>query len=299
MSRPAIPAEAFDHGDPRRYRRGCRCTTCKTGTTAAVRRQRYLRNTGRGTMVSPKRAAHHIELLRSHGMSDKDIQTDAGVGPNVFYRITGQRTDIRRNTEARILAVKPRPVDAPRSGAHIPGRGTIHRLRALAADGWPAAHLGERCGKRKQFIVHLQNSDPDTARVRRWVADYVIELSNQLAGQQPEEHGVAAHIAERIRKAAASKGWAGTAYWDPDDYDNPDFTPATGNQRLSKNELGALRRAEIAHLITFNLSYADIAARLGMSENYVRDIAREITTDVSRIRSTEATTDVTSLEAAA
>lgn len=286
MSRPAIPAEAFDHGDPRRYRRGCRCTTCKTGTTAAVRRQRYLRNTGRGTMVSPKRAAHHIELLRSHGMSDKDIQADAGVGPNVFYRIAGQRTHIRRTTEARILAVKPRRIDARRSGAHISGRGTIHRLRALAADGWPAAHLGERCGKRKQFIVHLQNSDPDTARVRRWVADYVTDLSNQLAGRQPEEHGVAAHIAARIRKAAASKGWAGTAYWDPDDYDNPHFTPAAGNQQLSKNELGALRRSEIAHLITFNLSNAEIAARLDMSENYVRDIAREINTGVSRIRPT-------------
>lgn len=298
MGRPAIPAEAFEHGDPRRYRRGCRCTTCKTGATATVRRQRYLRATGRGAMVSPQRAARHIKLLRNHGMSDKEIQAESGVCQNVFYRITGQHSEIRRDSETRILAVKPRQVDTPRSGAHIPGRGTILRLRALAADGWSAAQLAERCGKHKQFIVHLQNSNPDTTVVRGWVAGYVTALSNQLAGQQPEHHGVAAHIAERIRKTAAGKGWAGTAYWDPDDYDNPDFTPAI-RDNVNVHQLGALRRTEIAHLITFNLSHAEIASRLGMNEAYVRDIAREITSGVRRIRTAEQPTGKTELEAAA
>lgn len=286
MARTAIPAEAFEHGDPRRYRRGCRCTTCKTGMTAAVRRQRYLRTTGRGTRVSPQRAAHHIELLRSHGMSDKDIQAESGVCQNVFYRITMQRGEIHRGSETRILAVKPRHVDASRSGVHVPGRGTILRLRALAADGWPAGQLGERCGKHKQFIVHLQNSNPDTTVVRSWVAGYVSALSDQLAGQQPEDHGAAAHIAERIRKTAARKGWAGTAYWDPDDYDNPDFTPAI-RDNVNVHQLGALRRAEIAHLLAFNLSHGEIAARLGMNEAYVRDLAREITSGVRRIRTNQ------------
>lgn len=272
MGRPAIPAEAFEHGDPRRYRRGCRCTTCKTGMTAAVRRQRYLRTTGRGTRVSPQRAARHIELLRSHGMSDKEIRTEAGVCQNVFYRITGQRSDIRRDTEARILAVKPRQVDTPRSGAHISGRGTILRLRALAADGWPGGQLGEHCGKRKQFIIYLQNSNPDTTMVRRWVADYVAALSDQLAGQQPEDHGVAAHIAERIRKTAASKGWAGTAYWDPDDYDNPDFTPAFSADTKRREQI-----AEDAHWIMRHggLDRTAAAARLGIHKSYLDHAFRE------------------------
>ncbi|MET9149997.1 hypothetical protein ABZX82_01760 [Streptomyces griseoflavus] len=286
MGRPAIPAEAFEHGDPRRYRRGCRCTTCKTGVTAAVRRQRYLRATGRGATVSPQRAARHIELLRNHGMSDKEIQAEAGVCQNVFYRIAMQRSEIHRASETRILAVRPRQIDEPRSGIHLPGRGTILRLRALAADGWSAAQLGEHCGKHKQFIVHLQNSDPDTTVVRRWVADYVTALSNQLAGQRPEDHGAAAHIAERIRKTAARKGWAGTAYWDPDDYDNPDFKPAISDNSVNVHQLGALRRAEITHLLSFNLSHVEIASRLGMNADYVRDIAREITTGVRRIRTT-------------
>ena len=271
MGRPAIPAEAFEHGDPRRYRRGCRCTTCKTGMTAAVRRQRYLRTTGRGTRVSPQRAARHIELLRNHGMSDKEIQAESGVCQNVFYRITGQRSEIRRDSETRILAVKPRQVDTPRSGAHIPGRGTILRLRALAADGWPAGQLGERCGKHKQFIVHLQNSNPDTTVVRGWVAGYVAALSDQLAGQQPEHHGVAAHIAERIRKTAASKGWAGTAYWDPDDYDNPNFTPAV---EVTSNAVEIV--AENAAWLIADGLHRDLASkRLGKSRFYIDRALRE------------------------
>lgn len=272
MGRPAIPAEAFEHGDPRRYRRGCRCTTCKSGVTAAVRRQRYLRATGRGTMVSPQRAARHIELLRSHGMSDKAIQAESGVCQNVFYRIIGQLTVIHRDSEARILAVKPRQTDAPGSGIHISGRGTIRRLRALAADGWPAPRLAERCGKRKQFIVHLQNSNVDTTVVRRWVADYVAALSDQIAGQQPEDHGVAAHIAERIRKTAADKGWAGTAYWDPDDYDNPEFTPAiedtTPRRRIIAENAHWLMRID-------NLDRSAAAARLGVHKSYLDHALRE------------------------
>ncbi|MEG8275725.1 hypothetical protein [Streptomyces sp. AHA2] len=272
MGRPAIPAEAFDHGDPRRYRRGCRCTTCKAGVTATVRRQRYLRATGRGATVSPQRAARHIELLRSLGMSDKEIQAESGVCQNVFYRIIGQRSEIRRDSETRILAVKPRQIDAPRSGIHLAGRGTILRLRALAADGWPAVHLGERCGKHKQFIVHLQNSDPDTTVVRRWVADYVAALSQQLAGQRPEDHGVPTHIAERIRKTAADKGWAGTAYWDPDDYDNPDFTPAVEDTTPRRQVI-----AENAHWLmrTNNLDRFATAQRLGVHKSYVDHALRE------------------------
>ncbi|MFE0974342.1 hypothetical protein [Streptomyces rochei] len=272
MGRPAIPAEAFEHGDPRRYRRGCRCKRCTDGVTIAVRRQRYLRATGRGATVSPQRAARHIERLRSLGMSDKEIQAESGVCQNVFYRITGQRSEIRRDSETRILAVKPRQVDTPRSGTHLPGRGTILRLRALAADGWPAAYLGERCGKHKQFIVHLQNSDPDTAVVRRWVAGYVAALSDQLAGQSPEDHGVAAHIAARIRKTAASKCWVGTAYWDPDDYDNPAFTPAIEDTTPRRQVI-----AENAHWLMRidNLDRATAARRLGVHKSYVDHALRE------------------------
>lgn len=271
MGRPAIPAEAFDHGDARRYRRGCRCRPCTNAVTAEVRRGRYLRETGRGQMTTPERASRHVERLRAAGMPDKEIMADALISQNVLYRVIRQSGDIRRATETRILAVKPRPTDLPGSGAHIAGLGTIRRLRALAADGWPASELARRCGKHKQFIVYLQNQT-DTLTVRRWVADYVTGLYEQLDGLKPEAHGVAPHITQRTRVKAAAKGWTGTGWWDSEDFDDPTFTPSTQDATLrrvvvAENALWLMR--------TSGLDRERAAARIGVHKSYVDHALRE------------------------
>ncbi|MGW6531408.1 hypothetical protein [Streptomyces venezuelae] len=270
MSRPAIPAEAFEHGDPKRYRRGCHCRKCTDGVTAEVRRARYLRITGRGSLTTPDRAAAHIKRLRAAGMPDTDIMADAVICANVLYRIMRKSSRIRRATETRILAVTPRTTDSDGSGTHIPGLGTARRLRALAADGWTATELGRRCGRHKQFIVYLQNHKDDLT-VRHWVADYVTALYAELAGRKPEEHGVAPHIAQRTRDLATAKGWVGTAYWDPEDFENPNFTPAT-------EQTGAAAQivAENAAWLIADGLHRDLASkRLGKSRFYVDRALRE------------------------
>lgn len=270
MSRTPIPAEAFDHGDPRRYRRGCRCKPCIKGVTAEVRQGRFLRATGRGRMTTPERAARHIARLRNAGMPDSAIMHDSLISQDALYRIVRQASDILRSTETRILAVQPRPSEGPGSGTHVPGIGAIRRLRALAADGWPAAELGRRCGKHKQFIVYLQKQDSDTT-VRHWVADYVSGLYLQLDGLKPEDNGVPAHIAKMTRDRAAGKGWTGTAYWDPEDFDDPDFKPATEVVGLAAEIV-----AENATWLIEDGLHRDLAAkRLGKSRFYIDRAIRE------------------------
>lgn len=226
--RPSVPAEAFEHGDPRRYRRGCRCIRCLNGINAETRRNAYLRATGRGAITTPQRAAGHIAALREAGMSDVDICAAANIVSDVLYRIAGGRSDIRRSTEARILAVSPSPTGRSACGAHIPALGAVRRLRALAADGWPAAELARRAGRCKQFIVYLQNLDLATSpRARMWVASYIRTLYGDTAGLAPEDHGVPIGFARAGRARAAAKNWVGTSYWDDEDFDDPDFEPAT------------------------------------------------------------------------
>ncbi|MFF8100099.1 hypothetical protein ACF07S_10040 [Streptomyces sp. NPDC016640] len=299
MGRPAIPAEAFEHGDVRRYRRGCKCRKCLDAVTADVRRGRYLRATGRGYMTAPHRAARHIEHLRAAGMPDRDIMTDALISQSVLYRIVRQEGEIRRATEVRLLAVKPRETDLPGSGSHIPGIGTSRRLRALAADGWPATQLARRCGKHKQFIVYLQNQ-PDTLVVRRWVADYVTQLYSELEGLKPEQHGVAPHIAKRTRDRAASKAWMGTAYWDDEAFDDPTFNPADALRELNFHERGQLRREEIIHLAWCGHDPEQILDRLNneVSISTVRQIVLEWRTGQKRDRKQQAA-EQSELEAAA
>ncbi|RRQ81515.1 hypothetical protein [Streptomyces griseofuscus] len=299
MGRPALPAEAFEHGDARRYRRGCRCTKCKAGANRSNIKNRYLRQTGRGTMRTPDRAADHLLLLRAAGLNDQTILKQADICPDVMYRILRREGVIHAHTETRILRVPAPAVEGPSSSrAYIPGHGTVRRLRALVAVGWYQAEIARRLGKQKENLKQIIDRG-ETGQVAQYVADQVRALYADLQDQKPEDHGVQARFADRARKLAADRGWAPPAYWDDDELDNPDFEPALSDEHISKNELGALRRAEIAHLISFNLSHADIAARLGMAEAYVRDIAREITSGRRRPRQREVEVSTSSLGAAA
>jgi transcriptional regulator with XRE-family HTH domain len=296
----AIPAEALEHGDPRRYRRGCTCKKCKAGANAQNIRNRYLRQTGRGIHRAPDRAANHVLLLRAAGLNDKAIRKQSGVCPDVLYRIMRREGTVHVATEKRILAVPiPRGKAGPtESRAYIPGLGTQRRLRALVAAGWYSAELARRLGKDRENINQLIKGRAG-GRVAMFQADQVRALYAELSNETPEQHGLPAYYIGRARKMAADRGWAPPPYWDEDDFDNPDFTPALSDDELGMHQLGALRRAEIAHLISFNLSHAEIAARLGMAEGYVRDIAREINTGQRRIRTPEGSAAKPSMEAAA
>jgi hypothetical protein len=274
VSRTAIPAEAFDHGDARRYRRGCRCRACTTAVNKQNQRTVYLRATGRGLTTTPDRAADHLAALRAAGTPDRYTIQQAGIAPDLFYRIVRREGSIHRATETRVLGVAPAP-DGRGSGTHVPSLGTVRRLRALAADGWPAAELGRRTGKAKTFIVYLQNL-PEQSQVRMWVADYVRELYQQLRDLTPESEGVSATLALRSRKRAASRDWSGSAYWDDDALDDPTAQPAV--TEMDRSELAAYRREEIAHLASFGIPEHDIAARLGMSADYVTTKLRELRT---------------------
>ena len=263
MGKPAIPAEAFDHGDPRRYRRGCRCRRCTVGVTAEVRKARYLRKTGRGSMTTPDKAANRIARLRALGMQDGEICKAASVGADALYRIMKRERPILRRTEARILAVAPPQGEVLGSGALTSGLGTVRRLRALAADGFTATALGSRAGKHKQFIVYLQNSKLD-AQVRLWVSDYVRDLYADLDGLAPEGAGVAPHIAKRTRLLAAKKGWVGRGYWDAEDFDNPDFVPAAvAAPRYIVLSEDCLELESLGH------TRQQIAERFGITKNHL------------------------------
>lgn len=260
MSRTAVPAEAFDHGDARRYRRGCRCKPCIQAVTKYGQRGRYLSATGRSCATTPDRAADHIAVLRAAGTPDTYIRQAAQICDDALYRIVRREGTIHRTTETRVLAVRPL-IGSIRVGTRVPGLGTIRRLRALAADGWPAAELARRCGKHTQFIVCLQNS-PETAEVRMWVADYVGALYAQVQGCKPEAEGVPFHIAERTRVRAAAKRWTGSAWWDDDDLDNPDYGPA-----VTKTPRYIALAEDCAELERQGHTREQIAERLGVTRD--------------------------------
>lgn len=287
--RKPVPAEAFKHGDARRYRRGCTCKPCTEAASAEARRWKYLRDTGRGGIVPASKVIAHVWKLRTAGMTDLEIKAAGDLSPSHLYQIIRNGGTVKHGTATRILSI-PIPTDREgptRNGAHFPILGTRRRLQTLNAEGWPCKDLDRRLDTGTGYTAYLIRAAGELVRFS--TADSVRHLYLSLEGLTPEEHGVTAANAKLTRARAAAKEWARAAYWDADDFDDPGFQPAASDDDLTVHQRGALRRAEIEHLTRFNIPHAEIAARLDMSEGYVRDIAREIVTDQRRVRTAEAT----------
>ena len=277
MTTAALPAEAFNHGDPKRYRRGCRCDTCKAGQNARNLHLRYLRQTGRGMQRPTDRAADHVLLLRARGLNDRTIMHKAQVVPDVLYRIMRREGTIHVTVEQRILniPVPAQPASVTASRAYIPALGTHRRLHALIAAGWHIAELARRLGKDRENLGPIVNQTGG-GQVAMFLADQVKHLYAELENQRPEDHGVSPAYAARARRMAAARGWLPPAYWDDDELENPDFVPATQATpryiELAENGLELERQQGYTRQLA--------AERLGVSKDALQQ-------SISRYRATQ------------
>src|SRR5205085_11515119 len=94
--------------------------------------------------------------------------------------------------------------------------GTVRRIRALAALGWPLDELGARLGMTGRNLARV----PLQARVHRDTAAKVAVLYNELSmtpGPSP-----------RSRRLAKAKGWPPPLAWDDETIDDPKARPNRG-----------------------------------------------------------------------
>jgi len=217
------------HGTASRYRRGCTCRPCTSAATAEAKKWEYLRSIGRSSLVSPGPAIARIWALRAAGMTDLEIDEAADLKSGRLNFIIRTGKPIRHFTAARILAIPvPEPSSEPtKNGAFVPAIGTVRRLQTLTAEGWPAKHLEQRLGTGTGYVSYLLRAGT-SGTVRLFTAAAVRRLYADLSELSPEEHGVPAGAAKVARNRAVKSSWPLAAYWDPDDFDNPDFAPAAG-----------------------------------------------------------------------
>lgn len=270
--RPPIPAEAFDHGDARRYARGCRCRACTTAATARDRQCAYLRETGRGLLRDTTRAAEHLARLRDAGMSDAAIGAAARItGPHLRDIITRQKR-IHIDTERRILAVPIPPPGPSESHVRVAADGTVRRLRALVADGWPTSELARRLGLHLPYLRFLLRRP---AAVEHRTAVAVRDLHAAFAGLRPEKRGADPGAAERARRYATRKGWADSVWWEDyggiDDPAAPETEPETPEQPR-----WVLLAEEALWLESQGYTRRQAGDRLGVTKDYVDQAIRRL-----------------------
>ncbi|MFD7416831.1 hypothetical protein [Kitasatospora purpeofusca] len=264
MTRTAVPTEAMDHGDPRRYGRGCRCGKCKAGRSRYTKALRHMRHQGETNRRPACRAADHIRALRMAGMNDASIMAAAGISVDAMYKAAVATAVITRATEDAVLAVQvpEAAVGEVVSRAKTDATGTWRRVQALAAAGWPATAVADRLGCTNTNITYLLRQC-GSGNVNLRTADQIRRIYLELWNQRPEDHGVSSHIASRTRRYAARQGWHPAAVWD--DIDDPNDRPQYGD--TSVRDLALIEDA--AELAAQGQSREAIAVRLGVTWPYI------------------------------
>lgn len=245
----------------------CRLPDCVERYNARNRERIRARKAGTyNAFTNAEPVRRHLIRLQQAGMGADSIATAAGVHKQSileFLRPTptqgrGRRQRTTPATAAKILAVTP----DNRTNGRINATGTIRRIQALVALGWPVTHIARHAG--------LANANATEIMQRQYVyvatAKTIAATYNQLRTKRPEKNGVTKPHVAVAKNRAARQRWAPPKYWDqhPDAIDDPGFEPMHG-----------ILRAEIIAqdarwlIATGGLDRGQAAERLGVSRSYI------------------------------
>jgi lambda repressor-like predicted transcriptional regulator len=263
---PAAVREAPHHDTTTCYTDyRCRLPECVDRYNTRNRERLRAHKTGTWTaLVDATPARRHVRRLQRQGMSGQAIAQAAGVSVHTVLDLLrphptkrrARRRRINPSIEVQILAVR-----GPVSG-RIDSTGTIRRVQALVARGWPVSHIARRAG------LSCENSSEILQRPRVYVttAAAINDVYESLRRKRPEKHGVTRAHAAVARNRAARLGWVPPSYWDrqPGAIDDPEFVPEHHKTRLQV-------MAEEAHwLMTVGgLDRNGAAERLGVDRSYL------------------------------
>lgn len=224
-------------------------------------------------LVDAQPVREHVNLLLAAGATPHGVAIQANVSDKAVRDLLPAPPSARRypakyrmakSTADKILSVQAADISAPL----IDATGTIRRIQALVADGWPLNRLAAPVGLYPKYIYELlrRTQAGESSHVARTTARRTADLFEELRTQKPARHGVNRRTVARTRRYAADRNWAPTTYWNQylDAIDDPDFVP----------EYGKLRAETIAEDADFLMTASGLdaeqaAARLGITRAYL------------------------------
>jgi len=255
--------------------------------------------------VDPAPVRTHVHALQSAGLGERRIAELAGLHRTHITSVNHGRsrtkpdqpaTKISTRVAAAILAVPipDNPVAVAAEGACIDSTGTVRRLQALVAVGYPAASLGERIGVSATNTAHTMRATQVTVRRARQVA-FLYEQLSHLPGES-----------KRARMRAQRQGWATPLAWDEDTIDDPAASPVDtdgGEPVLDEvlldrlialrasilqpgghiNDRAALRRHRVLVPRADRRLYTEALQELGWSAGHIADALGSSTSGTARV----------------
>jgi len=257
------------------YQRGCRRPECAHANYRYMSRLRLEHNRGQRRRTDATQTRHHIERLIAKGWTQAQIARAAGIVHHLVGDVRHGKQNIANNTAYAILSVPIGP--PPADTRDVDATGTMRRLRALVAIGWPIGQLAPQFGIFSTALGNIARGE--LAHVRATTAD-TVALHYQHLTRTPGP-------SNRSRILARKKGWHGPAAWD--DIDDPTAVPEVEQAdelALKRGGLAELRREEIIHLAWCGHQPELIRARLNneVSIATVRSVVQEWRTGQKRQR---------------
>lgn len=251
----------------------CRRPDCVTRYNHRNNQRRHAQKNGTwGRLIDAAPVREHLLHLRANNVGPGAVAYTTGLPIQTILEFTQGRPDKGRGRRqrtspemaAKILAVT---VDNHRTG-RVPAAGTVRRIQALIAAGWPLRRIADHAGLSSANISNLLRRTTVFAGTAKAIA----ATYNDLAGKRPLRSGVDKGQAKRARNWAARNRWATCSYWADrmDVIDDPHFIP-------EDTKLRAEIVAEEAHwlMTAGGLDRDQAAERLGVARFTIDRALRE------------------------
>lgn len=184
---------------------------------------RYMRANGKPINITPEELDEARALVVSYheqGMSYVDMANQAGIARHVFGDLAGgRRTTLRRDTYDVIKAMTIRPAAG---AAHVPPTGTMRRLQALRAIGFPTTFLAAKMGRLPENVRTLCCEGRD--HVYASTEAQVKSLYEEFHLQRPEDY-INETMVKRQLTIAAKHNFVPPHCWDDETIDDPNAFP--------------------------------------------------------------------------
>lgn len=193
------------------------------------KRKKAMRDMGRPYNVLPhelEQARRKLVDFHSRGMGYADMDKQVP-GPSVRHILgdvaNGRRGTVRRSTYEMIMGLRFELADdgAIRGGAPMDSTGTVRRIQALRALGFPENWLSSYGGFSAPQNIRWRAG----LRIFRSQRDRVAEMYAKLHDRKPEEFGIPAPALARVRTINRKHNFPGPGCWDDETIDDPDADP--------------------------------------------------------------------------
>ncbi|MEW5658295.1 hypothetical protein ABGT92_23615 [Streptomyces cinereoruber] len=217
-ARPLPPHGTYAraNGSPGR-RPPCPCAPCREEKLRTRKRLNVARELGRAARVDATAAREHLAQLHAR-MSWIQLEEATGCDSRNLQLIwRGDRKEINRTTETKILAA--RLAEEPAPGVYLDANGSVRRLQALAAIGYSGRVIALQIGTTEARIHKIMGGK------QRFVRHKVASRINALYVELSSKPAPPGRSRTRVIKHAADNGYAPPTAWDPDTIDDPDAIP--------------------------------------------------------------------------